>query len=116
VGEREYKRIVAKRALIEDFKRVDKDHDESAARQRFERLRIVLDYKNKQPKGRKRATEVNRVNQADILVSLARKEVPLFFKNQFREYCAVIRVDIENEVIGKRTHYEVVKLDEYAFK
>ena len=93
-----------------------KNHDESAARQRFEKLRIVLGYQNKRPKGRNRASNVSRVNQADILVSLAQKGVPLFFKNQFREYCAVVRVDIENEVIGKRTHYEVVKLDEYAFK
>jgi hypothetical protein len=113
---RKGERIVAKRLLIEDFKRVHKNHDESAARQRFEKLRIVLGYQNKRPKGRNRASNVSGVNQADILVSLARKGVPLFFKNQFREYCAVIRVDIENEVIGKRMHYEVVKLDEYAFK
>lgn len=111
---RKGERIVAKASLIDDFKRVHRDRDGNAARQRYEKLRIVLGYKNKNPKGRGRGS--NDVKQADILVSLARKEVPLFFKNQFREYCAVVKVDIENEVIGKRTHYEVVKLDEYAFK
>jgi hypothetical protein len=74
---RKGERIVAKRLLIEDFKRVHKNHDESAARQRFEKLRIVLGYQNKRPKGRNRASNVSRVNQADIHVSLARKGVPL---------------------------------------
>jgi hypothetical protein len=113
---RKGERIMAKKALIEDFKRVHKDHDESSARQRFEKLSVALGYKNKKPKEPHRTGNVSRPNQADMLVGLARKEVPLFFKNQFREYCAVVKVDIENEVIGKRTHYEVVELDDYAFR
>ena len=48
--------------------------------------------------------------ETDIIVKLALENIPFFFRNQFKEYCAVVKV-----VTATNTHYEIMNLEDHNF-
>jgi DNA polymerase elongation subunit (family B) len=101
--------IRGKSGLIEAFTRAHRDKNESLAKQRLVKLCEALRIQYKKPQqtaSEKRESKESKPRQSDIIVQLAHQHIPLFFKNQFKEYCAVVKVN---------THYEIVNLEDQRF-
>jgi len=69
-----------------------------------------LEDKKPKKKGGSSSKERNAPNQADVIVKLALENIPFCFKNQFKEYCAVLKV-----VTATETHYEVMNMEDHNF-
>ena len=83
----------------------------------------ALDRGNKRPENRRvgagggrgaggsRSISKNNKNvpkQSDILVELAREKFPLIFRNQLKDYCAVVEeLSIPSEYIEKEKAYQI---------
>ncbi|GEM_PF-3542309 len=105
--------IRGKSGFIEAFSAACKNGpNRTLARQRLEKLNVVLDLEDKKPKkkGGSSSKERNAPNQADVIVKLALENIPFCFKNQFKEYCAVVKV-----VTATETHYEVMNMEDHNF-
>jgi hypothetical protein len=105
--------IRGKSGLVEAFSIACKNGpNQTLARQRLEKLNNVLDLESKKPKkkGSVRSRDRNAPNQADVIVKLALENIPFCFKNQFKEYCAVVKV-----VTATDTHYEVMNMEDHNF-
>jgi DNA polymerase elongation subunit (family B) len=104
--------IRGKSGLIEAFSAACKNGpNQTLARRRLERLNAVLDLEGKRPKKRGSSSkDRNAPNQADVIVKLALENIPFCFKNQFKEYCAVVKV-----VTSSETHYEVMNMEDHNF-
>jgi DNA polymerase elongation subunit (family B) len=101
--------VRGKSGLIEAFTRAHRDKNESLAKQRLVKLGESLRVRYKKPQqtaSERKENKENKPRQSDIIVQLAHRHIPLFFKNQFKEHCAVVKVN---------THYEVVNLDDQRF-
>ena len=88
--------IRGKTGLIETFSTACKNGpNQTLARQRLEKLNAVLNLEGKRPKKKssgRGGSDRNSPNHADMIVKLALENIPLLFKNQFKEYCAVVKV------------------------
>lgn len=106
--------IRGKSGLVEAFSAAHKEGpNQTLARQRLEKLNTVLDLDGKRPKKKGGgSSNKNRdgPNHADILVKLALEDIPFFFRNQFKEYCAVVKV-----ITATDTHYEIMNIEDHDF-
>jgi DNA polymerase family B len=106
--------IRGKTGLIEAFSAAYKNGpNQTLARQRLEKLNAVLDLDGKKPKkkgGGCGNKDRDGPNQADIIVKLALENIPFFFKNQFKEYCAVVKVATASD-----TRYEIMNIEDHNF-
>src|SRR6266487_5715087 len=100
---------LGKSGIIEAFKKSHRDNNETLAKQRLVKLQDAINVQRKKPQltaEEKKEKKQKDPRQSDVIVQLARQHIPLFFKNQFKEYCAVIKVN---------NWYEVVNLDDQRF-
>lgn len=107
--------IRGKSGLIEAFSAAYRNGpNQTLARQRLEKLNTALDLDEKKPRKKGGGSGSNRdrdgPNQADIVVKLALENIPFFFRNQFKEYCAVVKV-----VTAADTHYEIMNIEDHNF-
>lgn len=99
--------VTGKRGLIDAFTKFHKDKNKTLAEQRLSKLTEVLKLRRNKPKIRSESngsgSGIGRINEADILVNIAEKEIPFFFMNHLNQPCAVVKV---------RNHYEIMEMND----
>jgi len=96
--------VIGKRGLIDAFTKFHKDKSKALGEQRLSKLTEVLKLQRNKPKTKNVVSDgIGRINEADILVNIAEKEIPFFFVNHLNQACAVAKV---------RNHYEIMEMNE----
>ncbi len=99
--------VTGKRGLIDAITKFHKDKNKTLAEQRLSNLTEVLKLRRNKPKIRSDSSGggsgIGRINEADILVNIAEKEIPFFFVNHLNQPCAVVKV---------RNHYEIMEMND----
>ncbi|MDQ6669142.1 MAG: FAD-dependent oxidoreductase, partial [Thermoproteota archaeon] len=96
--------VIGKRGLSDAFTKFHKEKNKIFGEQRLSKLTEVLKLHRNKPKTKNVARDgIGRVNEADILVNIAEKEIPFFFVNHLNQPCAVVKV---------RNHYEIMEMND----
>ncbi|MDQ6862975.1 MAG: hypothetical protein M3044_04050 [Thermoproteota archaeon] len=98
--------VIGKRGLIDAFTKFHKDKNKTLGEQRLSKLTEVLKLRRNKPKirsGSSGGSGIGRINEADVLVNIAEKEIPFFFVNHLNQPCAVVKV---------RNHYEIMEMND----
>ncbi len=97
------KSVIGKSGIIEAFTRAHKDKNETLAKQRLVKLKEAINDDRKKPRRQADVPGIGKINEADLLVNLAEKQIPFFFVNHLNQPCAVVKV---------RAHYEIMEMND----